>query len=131
MVKNNFSYEDVYALKIMAFEKDMAKQNRRPPLPQRRETIYSYANKSPAAVAQRAAQKKQRRAIYKGILDNIAEGEAVNMKTLATRIGTTSQKLTNYMKPMVDEGYLNRLNMANPYGVVAYVYLKTGKELPE
>lgn len=131
MVKSNFSYEEIYALKIMTFEKEQVKRNRRPPFPQKRETIYSYANKTPAAVAQRAAQKKHRRGIYAGILNNIADGEAVSVATLSKRIGSTSQQLTNYMKPMCDEGYLNRLNMANPYGVVSYVYLRTGKELPE
>ena len=123
MVKNNFSYEDAYALRIMAFEKEMASKNRRPPLPIRRQ----YVNMAPAADAQRKEAARLRKVMFRAILDNIPEGEATNVQALATKMGIKSQQLTNYMKPMVEEGYLARLKIS---GGMAYVYLRTGKELP-
>lgn len=127
MVKSNFTYEDAYALRIKEFEKEQVRLNRRPPLP----TWAKYTNTAPAAEALRKQQIETRKNVFKSVLANIAQGEAIDARTLAGRIGTTSQKLTNYMKPMVEEGYLNRFNMANNKGVVAYVYLPTGKELEE
>ena len=124
MVKNNFSYEEVYAVKVMAFEKDMVSKNRRPPLPVRRR----YVNMAPAADAQRKEAAKVRQEMYRAILANIPDGEATNVQSLANKMGIKSQQLTNYMKPMVEEGYLARLKMA---GGMVYVYLRTGKELPE
>lgn len=125
MVKNNFTYEDAYALRIKEFEKEQVRLRRRPPLPVRQK----YTNTAPAAEALRKQQIETREKVFRSVLDNIAQGEAIDVRTLASRIGTTSQKLTNYMKPMVTEGYLTRLNMANSKGLVAYVYLTTGKEL--
>lgn len=125
MVKSSYSYEEVYAAKIMAFEKDMVKQNRRPPLP----SMHKYVNTAPAATALRQQQLETRQNVFRDVLDNISEGEAVDARTLARRLGTTSQSLTNYMKPMVEEGYLTKLNMPNSKGVVVYVYMITGKEL--
>lgn len=127
MVKSNFTYEDAYALRIKEFEKEQVRLNRRPPLPVRQK----YTNTAPAAEALRKQQIETRKKVFRSVLANIAQGEAVNARTLAGRIGTTSQKLTNYMKPMVTEGYLTRLNMANNAGVVSYVYLTTGKALEE
>ena len=124
MVKSNFTYEEAYALRIMAFEKDMAVKNRRPPLPTRRQ----YANATPAADAQRKQQAKLRKIMYQSILDNIPDGEAANVQALAARMGIRSQQLTNYMTPMVQEGYLTRLKMT---GSMVYVYLPTGKEFSE
>lgn len=131
MVKSNFSYEEIYAMKIMAFEKEQVRKRLRPPLPPRQGVTYSYSNNSPAAVAQRIEQKDTRETIYKGILSNISAGEAADLKTIANRIGTTPQKLQNYMKSLAEEGYLTRLTMENSKRSVVYVYLKTGKEIPE
>lgn len=129
MVKSNFSYEDIYAMRIMAFEKNMAKMRRRPPLPVRHTGSKEYENKAPAAVAQREEQMKTRRAVYKDVLENVAAGEAIDVRTLSERISMNSKKLANYVRLMVDDGYLNKLSMAK--GKIMYIYMKTGKELTD
>ena len=58
----------------------------------------------------------------------MTEGEAANVPSLATRMGTTPQKLANYVRIMVDEGYLSKISMMG--GKIMYVYMKTGKEVP-
>ena len=128
MVKNNFTYEDAYAMRILDFEKDMANKGRRPPLPTRRR---QYENTAAAASAHRQEQMRVRLDIYKSVLDNIAEDEVVDVRNLAIRIGTTSMKLTNYMKPMAEEGYLNRMKMPNGRCAMSYVYSRTGKKLSD
>ena len=123
MVKSDFTYEDAYALRIMEFEKEQVRQRRRPPLPAQQR----YVDTGPAATALREQQLETRQNMFRSILDNVGEEELVDARTLAERIGTTSQKLTNYLKPMVDEGYLKKFAMAK--GSVSYLYVKTEKEL--
>ena len=123
MVKSNFDYEDIYAMRILAFEKEMARQNRRPPLPTQRS---AYSNTAPAAEKIREKQKTERDKVFKDILKNIADGEAIDSKTLATRMETTAQKLANYVKAMSDEGYLIKLNV--PGGKNMYMYMKSKKK---
>jgi hypothetical protein len=42
-------------------------------------------------------------------------------------MGTTAQKLANYLRAMVDDGYLAKLGMSA--GKFTYVYMKTGKKM--
>lgn len=122
MVKNNFDFEDIYAMRLLAFEREMARQNRRPPLP----TLHTYANTAPAAERIRREQQGTRNKIFKGVLKNISAGEAIDSKTLAARMETTPQKLSNYVKAMSDEGYLTKLNVAGNKNM--YMYMKTAKK---
>ena len=128
MVKSNFDYEDIYAAKIMRFEKEMARKRLRPPLPARQGGEKKYDNMVPAAVTQRAEQAKTRAKVFRSVLLQMKEGEAANVPSLATRMGTTPQKLANYVRIMVDEGYLSKISMMG--GKIMYVYMKTGKEVP-
>ena len=125
MVKSNFTYEDAYAMRIMAFEKEQVRLNRRPPLPTRQK----YTNTAPAAEALRKQQIEARKNIFISVLANIEDDELVDARTVAERIGTTAQKLTNYIKSMVDEGYLKKFAVTK--GNVSYLYVKTGKEMKE
>lgn len=128
MVKSNFDFEDIYAAKIMKFEKEMARRKLRPPLPARQgRPDKEYDNMVPAAVAQREEQMKERHKVYSAVLSNMNDREAVDTPSLAGRIGTTPRRLANYVRMMVDDGYLSKINMIG--GKVMYVYLKTGKKL--
>ena len=60
MVKSNFDYEDIYAAKIMRFEKEMARKRLRPPLPVREGGEKKYDNMVPAAVTQRGRSRRRR-----------------------------------------------------------------------
>lgn len=125
MVKSSFTYEDAYALRIMEFEREMARKRLRPELPMQRK----YTNTAPAAAAMREEQNRVRKAVYSDVINSIEDGEVVDLKSLSDRIGTTAQKLTNYMRPMVEKGYLQKLTMTK--GSVSYLYMKTGKELED
>ena len=122
MVKSNFDFEDIYAKRILAFEKEMARKHLRPPLP----TQHEYMNTAPAAEKIRIEQKKARDKARKNIMKNIAEGEAVDSKTVATRLETSPQKVQNHLKTLAEDGYLLKLTAAENKNI--HLYMKTKKK---
>ena len=126
MVKSNFDFEEVYAMRLMAFEKEQAKKGLRPPLPCTQRRLLPH-QKVPAVVAMKEERLRIRRDVYETVLKTIADGEVIDTPTISERMDTTPQRLANYLRDMVDEGYLSKLSM--PVGQFMYVYVKTGKKL--
>jgi hypothetical protein len=129
MVKSSFDTEDIYAMRILAFEKEMARKKLRPPLPIRGGGYKYHKLMWPAVVAQREEQSKVRAEMYESIISSIADGEAIDIASLGARMKATPYKVANYVKLMVEQGYLNKLTLAS--GKLTYLYMKTGKALDE
>lgn len=126
MVKSSFDYEEIYAMRLMAFEKEQVKKGLRPPLPLSQPKVSPH-QKIPAVIAIKEERLRIRKDVYENVLEAILDGEVIDTPNLSARMGTTAQKLANYLRAMVDEGYLAKLGMSG--GTFTYVYMKTGKKM--
>lgn len=131
MVKSNFDFEEIYAMRLMAFEKEQAKKGLRPPLPctQRRKMYEPAEGLCPAAVAQRAERKIVRRQMYESILGAMGEGEVIGNPVIAERVDKTPAQISNYLISLVEEGYIHKISMTHKQNT--YAYIKSGKAMED
>jgi len=130
MVKSEFDYEDIYALKILEFERRQARAGLRPALPcDTRTRAMTEHEKEIARRCREKATKQRREDMFRAFLDVIEDGEAANARQIADRMGMEAQKIGNYLTIASEQGYLMKLHMVS--GNMQYAYAKTGKKLEE
>lgn len=123
----DFNHEDLQREKWLAFEREQVRKKLRPPLPcDRAKRELSYSEKQSQ---DRSVEKKDRRKeVYKEILNVMGDTELLNSRDIASRTVYNTQTVANFMRYMVKEELVAKINRYDNHGST-WAYVKTGKKV--